>query len=342
MKVAMYYSNEDVRVEEMERPAPGPGEAVMKVMASGICGTDVMYWYRAHKVPMVLGHEVAGEIVEVGEGVTKLRPGDRVVAAHHVPCGSCHYCSDNHESVCDTLRSTNFHPGGFAEYLRLPKINVDMGTFPMPKDMSFDEGTFVEPLACVLRAQRAGRVSEGKSVLVIGSGISGLLHVALARARGAGFVTSTDLVPFRLDLARKAGAGLTLDARGDVPSAFIEANGERGADTVILTAGAPAAIAQAFESVDRGGTIVFFAPASEGETVPLPVNKLFWKQEVTLTSTYAASPAEHVEAMGLISSGRVRVEDLVTHVLPLEDAQEGFRLVSGGGDSAKVIIRPNG
>jgi L-iditol 2-dehydrogenase len=320
MKVAMYYSNEDVRVEEMERPAPGPGEAVMKVMASGICGTDVMYWYRAHKVPMVLGHEVAGEIVEVGEGVTKLRPGDRVVAAHHVPCGSCHYCSDNHESVCDTLRSTNFHPGGFAEYLRLPKINVDMGTFPMPKDMSFDEGTFVEPLACVLRAQRAGRVSEGKSVLVIGSGISGLLHVALARARGAGFVASTDLVPFRLDLARKAGAGLTLDARGDVPSAFIEANGERGADTVILTAGAPAAIAQA----------------------PLPVNKLFWKQEVTLTSTYAASPAEHVEAMGLISSGRVRVEDLVTHVLPLEDAQEGFRLVSGGGDSAKVIIRPNG
>ena len=178
-----------------------------------------------------------------------------------------------------------------------------MGTFPMPKDMSFDEGTFVEPLAGVLRALRAGKVREGISVLGSGSGISGLLHVALARARGAGFIASTDLVHSRLDLARKAGADLTLDAEGDVPSAFIEANGERGADTVILTAGAPAAIAQAFESLDRGGTIVFFAPASEGETVPLPVNKLFWKQEVTLTSTYAASPAEHVEAMGLISSG---------------------------------------
>lgn len=337
----MYYSNEDVRVEEMERPEPGPGEAVMKVMAAGICGSDVMFWYRRHKVPLVLGHEVAGEIVEVGEGVTKLKPGQRIVAAHHVPCGSCNYCSDSHESVCDTLRSTNFHPGGFAEYLRLPKINVDMGTFPMPKGMTFDEGTFVEPLACVLRAQRAGRVSKGKSVLVIGSGISGLLHVALAKALGAGLVASTDIVPFRLGLAQKAGADLTLEAHGDVPTAFIEANGERGADTVILTAGAPQAIAQAFESVDRGGTVVFFAPANEGENVPLPVNKLFWKQEVTLTSTYAASPAEHVEAMELISSGRVRVGELITHTLPLARTAEGFGLVAAGGDSAKVIIRPN-
>ena len=342
MKVAMYYANDDVRVEEMDRPTAGPGEAVMKVMASGLCGSDVMYWYRKDKVPLVLGHEVAGEVVEVGEAVDSLSPGDRVVAAHHVPCNACAYCADGHESVCDTLRTTNFHPGGFSEYLRLPPINVLKGVFHIPEGVSFEDATFVEPLACVLRAQRAGRVSEGKSVLVIGSGISGLLHVALAKALGAGFVASTDMVDFRLKLARKLGADMTIMATEDVPRLFKDSNDGRGADTVILTAGAPEAIAQAFKSVDRGGTIVFFAPAQEGSEISLPVNQLFWKQEITLTSTYAASPAEHAEAMEMIASGRVRVADMITHVLPLEKTQEGFGLVAKGRESAKVIIRPNG
>lgn len=340
MKVAMYYANDDVRTEEMDRPKPGPGEAVMRVMSSGLCGSDVMQWYRRDKVPLVLGHEVSGEVVEVGEGVTKLSAGDRIVAAHHVPCLDCHYCNNGHESVCDTLRKTSFHPGGFSEYLRLPAINVDRGVFPLPAGMTHDEGTFVEPLACVLRAQRAGRVGPGKSVLVIGSGISGVLHVALARALGAEFVAATDHVPCRLEAAQKAGANITIKAAYDVTIAFTDANGGRGADTVILTAGVPSATQQAFQTIDRGGTIVFFAPAPEGAEIALPVNDLFWKQEITLTSTYAASPAEHIEAMELISSGRVNVKDFITHTLPLEQTQEGFRLVAEGKESIKVIIRP--
>ncbi len=341
MKVAMYYANDDVRTEEMERPKAGPGEAVMRVIASGLCGSDVMQWYRRDKVPLVLGHEVAGDVVEVGEGVIKLKAGDRIVAAHHVPCLECHYCKDGHESVCDTLRKTNFHPGGLAEYLRLPAINVDRGVFPMPGSMSYDEGTFVEPLACVLRAQRAGRVGPGKNVLVIGSGISGVLHVALAKTLGARFIAATDIVPYRLEAAKKAGASVTIKAALDVPMAFTDASGGRGADTVLLTACTPQAIEQAMKTVDRGGTIVFFAPAREGETIPLPVNELFWKRETTLTSTYAASPAEHMEAMELISSGRVKVKDFITNTLPLKEAQEGFRLVAEGKNSIKVIIRPN-
>ena len=336
----MYYANDDVRTEEMDRPAAGPGEAVMRVVSSGLCGSDVLEWYRRDKVPLVLGHEVSGEVVEVGEGVTKLSIGERIVAAHHVPCLDCHYCNNGHESVCDTLRKTNFHPGGLAEYLRLPAINVDRGVFALPPGMSHDEGTFVEPLACVLRAQRAGGVGPGKSVLVIGSGISGVLHVALARALGAEFVAATDHVPYRLEAARAAGASITIKAAFDVTVAFTDANGGRGADTVILTAGAPSAIEQAFQTIDKGGTIVFFAPAPEGAEVPLPVNDMFWKQEITLTSTYAASPAEHVEAMELISSGRVKVTDFITHTLPLEQAHEGFRLVSEGKNSIKAIIRP--
>lgn len=334
----MYYSNRDVRLEDAPRPEAGPGEAVMRVMASGICGSDVMEWYRRDKVPLVLGHEVAGQIEEVGEGVTTLRPGDRVVAAHHVPCNTCHYCRTGHHTVCDTLRTTKFYPGGFAEYLRLPAINVERGVFKMPEDMSYAEGTFVEPLACVLRGQRAAKVSLGKSVLVIGSGISGALHIALAHALGAGLVASTDINDYRLKMAEKLGADGTLRADSDVPAEFRKLNSGRGADVVILTAGAPAAIEQAFESVDRGGTILFFAPAPEGSEIKLPVNRLFWRNEITLTSSYAANHEEHMAAMELIRSGRVDVNGMITHRLPLERAEEGFRLVAEAGENLKVII----
>ncbi len=336
----MYYANDDVRTEEMYRPEAGPDEVVMRVMSSGLCGSDVMQWYRRDKVPLVLGHEVAGEVVEVGGDVCTLSPGDRIVAAHHVPCGECMYCKDGHESVCDTLRTTNFHPGGFAQYLKLPAINIELGVFMMPEGMSYDEGTFVEPLACVLRAQRAGQMAKGKSVLIIGSGISGVIHVALAKALGASFIVATDMIPFRLKAAKEAGADIVIIAKNDVPEHFKNKNNGRGADMVILTASSRPAIEQAFKCVDRGGTIVFFAPAPEGAEVLLPVNELFWKQEVTLTSTYAASPSEHMEAMELISSGQINVKDFITHTLPLEQAQEGFRLVAEKQDSIKVIIRP--
>lgn len=341
MKIAMYYANDDVRLEEAPRPEPGPGEALMRVMACGICGSDVMQWYRRDKVPLVLGHEVAGVVEQVGKGTASLKVGDRVVAAHHVACDTCQYCRDNHQTVCDLLRSTNFHPGGMSQYLLLPQVNVQKGTFPMPEGMDFEQGTFVEPLACVLRGQKAARVSKGKSVLVIGSGISGALHVSLARALGAALVVSTDLDDFRLDMARKCGAHHTIRATDDVSARFRELSGSRSADAVILTAGTPQAIGQAFDTVDRGGTVLFFAPANEGAKVTLPVNRLFWKQEITLTSSYAASHAEHMEAMDLIASGRVNVEPMITHRLPLNRAQEGFRMVAGAGKSLKVIIEPH-
>lgn len=340
MKIAMYYTNDDVRLEEAPVPSIGPGELLMRVMSSGVCGSDVMQWYRAGKTPLVLGHEVAGEVVEVGQGVTQYKIGDRIVAAHHVPCNTCHYCLNDHHTVCDTLRQTKFHPGGFAQYLRLPAINVDRGAFLMPHEMSYDEGTFVEPLACVYRGQRIAGMSMGKSVLVIGAGISGALHIALARALGAAFVAASDISPWRRDMALKLGAHAALDAQADVAGEFKKLTG-RGADVVILTAGAPAAIAQAFDAVDRGGVILFFAPASEGAAINLPANKLFWRQEITLTSSYAANNAEHQVAMEFIRSGRVAVSDMITHRLPLASTQEGFSLVAKGGQSLKVIINPH-
>ena len=161
MRVAMYYNNRDIRIEEMSTPRIGPGELLVRIEASGICGSDVMEWYRIKRAPLVLGHEVAGEVVEVGEGVDRYKKGDRVVASHHVPCNTCRYCLSGHHTVCDTLRRTNFDPGGFSEYVRLPAINVDRGVYPIPDVVSFEEATFTEPLACVLRAQRIATLQPG-------------------------------------------------------------------------------------------------------------------------------------------------------------------------------------
>ena len=151
MRVAMWYSNKDVRIDEMPVPQVGAGEMLMRVEASGICGSDVMEWYRLDRAPLVLGHEIGGQVVAVGEGVERYQEGDRVSAAHHVPCNTCYYCLSGHHTVCDTLRRTNFAPGGFAEYVLFPAINVDRGVFPLPDEVSYEEATFIEPLACVLR-----------------------------------------------------------------------------------------------------------------------------------------------------------------------------------------------
>ena len=340
MRVAMYYSNKDVRLEEMPTPQIGPGELLVKVLASGICGSDVMEWYRIDKAPLVLGHEIAGEIVAVGEGVERYREGDRVTASHHVPCNTCHYCLSGHHTVCDTLRETNFDPGGFAEYIRLPSINVDRGVFPLPDEVSFEEATFVEPLSCVLRGQRLARLEPDRSVLVIGSGIAGLLHVQLARTRGAGRVVATDIVDYRLEAARRFGADAAIHAEEDVPVRLRQLNNGRLADLVVVCTGAEPAIAQALKSVERGGTVLLFAPTEPGVTIPISVNELFFRNDITLTTSYAGSPADAMVALELIRSRSVRVREMITHRLSLAETGLGFQLVANAQDSIKVIIEP--
>ncbi len=340
MRVAMYYSNGDLRLEEMPVPVIGPGELLVRIEASGICGSDVMEWYRADKVPLVLGHEIAGQVEKVGEGVSRFRQGDRVVVTHHVPCMSCHYCATGHETVCDTLRTTSFDPGGFSEYVRVPAINVDRGTFHLPDSVSYEEGSFVEPLACVLRGQRQTNFQPARSVLVIGSGISGLLHVMAAAAQGAGRIVATDVLDYRLAAATRLGAEATISALDDVPAAFRRINGGRGADLVIVCAGAPQTIEQALAAVARSGTVLFFATTKPEVSIPLAVNKFFWRNEVTLTSSYAGGPADCKMALELIRAGRLPVSRTITHRLPLAETGRGFDLVVNPKDSIKVIIEP--
>jgi L-iditol 2-dehydrogenase len=242
--------------------------------------------------------------------------------------------------MCDTLRSTTFDPGGFAEYVRLPRINVDRGVYPLPDEVSYEEGTFVEPLACVLRALRIARLQPGQSVLVVGSGMTGLLQLHLARASGAGRIIATDISEYRLETAKKFGADDVVHATEDVPARVRELNGGRLADLVVVCTGAVSAINQALESVDRGGTVLLFAPTDPGITIPVSVTELFFSGGVTLTSSYAGSPADHMTAVELIRAGDVNVRDMITHRLGLEEAGVGFKLVAGANESMKVVIEP--
>ena len=336
----MYYNNRDVRLEEMPTPQIGGGEVLVRVEASGICGSDVMEWYRRDRAPLVLGHEIGGQIVAVGDGVERYKEGNRISAAHHVPCNTCRYCLSGHHTVCNTLRQTNFDPGGFAEYIRLPAINVERGVFLLPDEVSYEEATFIEPLACVLRGQRIAHMQPGQSVLVIGSGIIGLLHVQLARALGASCVVATDIIDYRLESAWRFGADASIQAEEDLPAHLRQVNQGRLADLVVVCTGAMSAIAQALQLVECGGTVLLFAPTSPGATIPISVNDLFWGNDITLTTSYGGSPADYITALELIRAHRVSVRQMITHRLGLAEAGLGFRLVDEAENSIKVIIEP--
>jgi L-iditol 2-dehydrogenase len=339
MRVAMYYNNSDVRLEEVPKPEIGPGEILVKVISSGICGSDVMEWYRIKRAPLVLGHEIAGDIVEVGKNVRNHRAGQRVFVSHHVPCMKCRYCLSGHESTCDTLRKTNFYPGGFSEFVRVPEVNLENGVYVLPKELSYDDGSFIEPLACVVRGFRTIRFEPAKTVVVLGSGIAGLLNIKLAKALGAGRIIATDVSDYRLDAARRFGADVVIRASDDVPAGLKKANSGRAADYVIVCAGAAQAMAQAFKCVDRGGTILMFAPPMPGAEIAVPFGDL-WKDEVMITSTYAGSPSDIKEAIELLRTKQVAIGDMITHRLGLADTGKGFQLVASAGESIKVMIEP--
>jgi len=339
MKAAVYYSNSDIRIEEMPVPEIGPGEILVRIESSGICGSDVMEWYRVRKAPLVLGHEIAGTIEKVGDGVGRFIPGQRVSVAHHVPCEECLYCRQGKYSLCDTLRSTNFDPGGFAEYVRVPAINVEKGTFVIPDGLSFDAAAFIEPLACVVRGLNVSWFREGDDVLVLGSGISGLLFIKLLRARGAGKVVATDIDPHRREAAERMGADEALDPGEATPERLAKINGGRLFDLAVTCAGVEPVVTQALRSVDRGGTVLLFAPLAPGVEITVPFFDI-WRDQIKIVSTYAGPPADSLAAMELLASGKVEVEDMITHRLPLDMTAEGFRLVAEGSESIKVIIKP--
>ena len=340
MLVAVYHNNKDVRVQSVPKPDIGPDEILLKVMASGICGTDVVEWYRLPKAPRVLGHEATGIIDEVGENVTKYKVGDRVFVSHHVPCNQCCYCLKDSHTACETLHTTNYYPGGLAQYIRVPKINIENGIYKLSPNMSYEEATFIEPLACAVRGQRIANIQKDDTVLIIGSGMAGILHIQLSKLKGAQNIVAADINPDRLKLAKRFGADHVIDAKDGLPQELKKVNNGKAANKVIVCTGAKKAALTALDCVDRGGTILFFAVPDPTIKIPIPITQ-FWRNETVIKTSYGAAPKDLEQALQILAQKQINVVDMITHRLDIRDVAEGFRLVAQAGKSLKVIIEPN-
>jgi L-iditol 2-dehydrogenase len=336
MKISVWHSNADIRIEEVPRPQPGPEQMLVKVIACGICGSDIVEWYRLPRAPLVQGHEIGAEVVEVGRAIKKYKPGDRVFIAPKVPCMKCDYCQAGRYPVCSNVKERL--PGGFAEYVLVPQNLVEKGTYLLPENMTYDQSTFIEPLACVVRAQRLAAVRKNQTVMLMGSGMSGLLHLKLAKARNCR-VIATDINRNRLEFADKMGADITIDAAANVPERLIAEN-HRLADVVIMCTSAVSAIDQAWKCVDKGGVIVFFAVPDPKTKVCIPIND-FWTRETKIMTSYYCGPPDIETAINMIETGTIAVDDMITARLPLQDVAKGFQMVIAGKESLKVIIKPH-
>ena len=336
MKVSKWYNNSDIRIEEIPTPSPGEGEMLVKVHSCGICGSDVVEWYRLPRAPLVLGHEVGVEVVEVGAGESKYKKGDRLFIAPKVPCMKCRYCLKGNFPQCSEVKDRL--PGGFAGYILVPKELVNNGCYLLPDNVSYDQATFIEPLACVIRAQRLALIERGQTVLVLGSGMSGLLHVKLADNKHCK-VMATDINHSKLEMAISSGADYVTTANTDILEQLVQVNGTK-ADAVIVTTSAMSALGQAWEAVDMGGVVVLFAVPEPGKEVIVPFND-FWRKEIRIITSYYCGPSDIDEAIALISYGEIIVDDLITHRLPLEDTARGFQILLDGEEAVKIIVRPH-
>jgi L-iditol 2-dehydrogenase len=322
MRVARSFAPGDVRIEETQDPEPGPGEVVCDVLACGVCASDVTDWYVAPRLPAVLGHELVGTVTSVGTDASAPAVGSRVAIHHHTPCGECRRCRRGHETLCERFRATRLDPGGFAERVRIsPELTAEL--LELPDVLDPIAGTFVEPLACVLRAQDRARLAPGDALLVVGAGVNGLLQVAAARARGVEAVWVREPRAERRELAARWGA---------------EYHGNELVDVAIVCTPKPDAIAAAGGATAPGGTLCLYAPPAPGAPLPLDGSELFLR-ELTVTASYSAGPRDMRDALGLIAGGRVDPTPLVSHRLPLEETGRALDL-QRSATALKVVVEP--
>jgi len=338
-RAVVFHSPDDLRLETVSLPAPGPGGLLVRIRACGLCPGEAMDWYMARKAPLVLGHEPVGEVVACGAAVREFAPGDRVFVHHHAPCLRCRACRRGDHVHCATWRRTRLIPGGLAQFAVVPDEIVAGDTLRVPDGMSDEAATFIEPLATVVKSIRRSGLRAGDRILVIGLGVMGLLHVMLARRLGAGPIFAADRIPRRLAHAREAGADHVIDVREAPPAQAVrDIAGGEGADVVIVGPGSLPAIEAGFEAAGAGGTVVLFTPTEPEARWPLPVHDAYFR-EVSVVPSYSCGPTDTREALALIRGG-LPVETLITHRLPLDEALEGYRLVREATDALKVVVRP--
>ena len=346
MKVVRYLAPGDVRITEAPEPSAGPGDVLIRVRNCSTCGTDVKISKFGHHhivPPRVMGHEIAGEVVDVGKRVHDWQQGDRVQVIAAIPCGRCGECVRGRTTVCLKQESMGYHyDGGFAQYMVVPaKVLAVDGLNRIPDGLSYAEASVAEPLACVLNGQNLAGVGAGDDVAVFGAGPIGCLHVRLARARGAARVFLIDLNRERLDLAvaRVHPDAEACGAEIDAVDTIVKLTDGRGADVIITAAASGAAQEQALQMAARRGRISFFGGLPPDRPAITVDSNLVHYRELMIVGAYGSSPAHNREALDLIAAGAVPVADLITHRLPLEGTLDAFGIVARG-EGIKVTIEP--
>lgn len=338
MKVAMYYSQEDIRIVDMPTPEIDDGDILVNMKACGVCGSDLMDWYLKPRTPLVLGHEPTGVIEKKGKKVDSFNVGDRVFVHHHVACLSCHYCLHGDYTLCRQFHETNIKPGGFAEFFMAPAPNVQIDTLKLPNNMSFENATLIEPVACCIRALKKCNFQAGDSVAVIGAGATGLIHAALSKIYGASWTVVSDLIEFRLRIASLYGADVTVNqVNMDLAETVKAETDGRGVDLAIVTAPSLDAYNTALSVVRKGGKICVFAPSFPEKYLQVSPERLFFTEQQFIPS-YSTSHLETRSALRLLATHRIDAEHLITHRFTLDQTMQAFKTALKPKESLKVIV----
>ncbi len=345
MKAAVYHKPGDIKLETVDIPKIGPRDVLVKVEVVLTCGTDLKMYKVGHpltKPPMIIGHEFSGRIVKIGGEVVGFRKGMRVVAANTAPCNTCYYCKRGKPNLCENLSENVIGfsiPGAYAEYIKIPARIVQQNMYEVPRHVSFEEAALLEPLACVVHGVELADIGLGERVAIIGAGPIGLLHLQLAKIKGAREVIVSDLSNLRLENARKLGADCLVDAsKVDQVEEVRKLTGGRGAEVVIEAVGSPETWRKAVQMTGKGGRIILFGGCPSGSTVPFDAGTVHYG-ELTIKGVFHHTPHCVEKALSLISSGAIKAKEFITQEMPLSRVEEGLKSMAQG-KAIKVAIHP--
>jgi L-iditol 2-dehydrogenase len=341
MKAAIYKGPGDIEVQDYPMPdAPGRGELLVKVKVCGMCGSDVTDWYMTPRAPTVLGHEPAGDVIAVGEGVTSFAVGDRVGIHHHVPCMVCDFCRRGSFTSCPTFKKTRLYPAGMAEYVRIPAEIVERDILKIPDDLPYEVGALLEPVGCCVRALDRSHIQHGDTLVIVGAGFNGIVMALMAHHWGVARVAVLDRLPVRLERARGLGLQVFNVDDADMHEQIKAWTGGVGPHVVVSTASNPKALDMAFNMVAAGGTLMLYAPTEPNVTYALNTNRVLFG-EVTVAGTYSASPHDTRAALALMQNGILDYNALITHRLPLAEVSKAWHMTKAAGDSLKIVVEMN-
>ncbi len=341
MKASVCYKKNDLRTEDLPTPEISDTEVLIKMLACGLCGTDIQK-IRGDSVtkPTVLGHEVVGQIVKKGKNINNYELGDRVITAIHVPCFTCHYCNKGHYTICEQFRTNNIDPGGFAEFIRIPELHLKHLTHKVSDNVTDEEATLIEPIACCLHGLNQADIRPDDSVLIMGAGTIGILHAQLAKIKGANKVIVSDMSEYKLRKALKVGCDYAINiTEKDIISEVNQITNGQGVDVIVIAAGVSSLVSDAVNMVRRAGRIIVFSGFDKNKLVTLDASR-FFKDEISIIGTYSVTPYEFPEALDLLEKRKLNTDEMITHVFPLDKLSEAIDLSTDPKQSVlKVIIK---